>query len=227
MKRCVVNFAKGGWYPRGQERLKKSLKDVGFDGDFLGFTDTVELNCPSHEKVPYAFKTYSLLHCQKMGYDQVIYADASIWAVKSIDPIWEIITKQGYFFEEAGHWSGTWTKDSTLSNMGVTRDEAMKMPMFSAGFVGIDFHSEIALTFLRKWDRYARDGDSFMGAWVNTNNSMSSDPRCQGHRHDMSVASILACQLDMTLIPGGTYLAYIGPGYSKPKETACFHLRPC
>lgn len=227
IKRAVVNFASGRWYPKGQVRLGASLKKTGFTGTFLPCQDPKLIFSPKHVEVPYAFKTYAIMDALRRGFRQVIYADSSIWAVKPWDPIWKIIDEQGYFLEEAGHVAGTWTKDSVLRRMGVTRDEAMKIPMHSAGFTGLNFDKPIGVNFLMEWHRYAMDGDSFKGTWGNENGQMSKDKRCMGHRHDMSVASILRNKLGMKLSTCGTYLAYIGPGYNTPKPTVCAHLQPC
>lgn len=228
MKRVVVNYADDAkWYRRGQERQRKSMENAGGGFEYIGFTDNRNIGAPPHWSVPYAFKTYALMYCLNKGYDQAIYVDASIYAVKSWEPIWEKIAQQGHYFEESGHWAGNWTKDSVLQRLGVTRDEAMKIPMFSAGFTGLNFRNELALEFLRRWHECACDGDSFKGTWDNENLQMSKDPRCKGHRHDMSVASILAYKLGMELGKGGTFLAYIGPGYKPAPPSAVAYLRPC
>jgi len=226
MKRAVVNFAKGAWYPKGQARLRDSLKKVGEAAEFVALTDTNAFGCPSHTEMPYAFKPYALEHARKLGYGQAIFADASVWAVKPWGPVWDKVNEQGYYFEEAGHWTGTWTNDNALAKQGLTRDDAMKIPMFSAGFVGLDFSNETAMAFLNDWMAAARDG-SFRGAWTNKTKSESQDPRCQGHRHDMAMASIIAWKHKMKLGSGGSFLAYVGPGYSSPKDSVVAHLQPC
>jgi hypothetical protein len=224
--KVVCNFASGAWYPKGQVRLCQTLKDTGYEGEFLVSQNPNDIPCPTHQEVPYAFKTHILMKALNLGYDMAIYCDSSIYAVKPWNPIWELIEKNGYFFEECGHLAGTWTKDSVLKRMGVTRDQAMSIPMFSAGFTGLNFKNEKAVEFLRQWHGYACDGDSFKGQWNNKNMAMSRDPRCQGHRHDMSVASIIAWKMGMPIGRGGTYLAYIGPGYGTPAETVVAHLCP-
>ena len=226
-KQCVVNFASGAWYPKGQVRLRTSLIKNGYDGDFILCQNPKNINSPTHQEVPYAFKTHLLMEALRLGYEQVIFADSSIYAVKSWKPIWNLIASQGYFIEAAGHWTGTWTKDSVLNRMGYTRDEAMEVPMYSAGFTGLNFKDETALKFLHEWHKYACDGDSFKGTWGNENGQMSKDPRCKGHRHDMSVASLLANKYKMKISTGGTYLAYIGNAYGTPKESVVAHLQPC
>jgi hypothetical protein len=227
LKRAVCNFASGKWYPRGQERLRHSLIKVGFKGDVLRCQDPKKIGSPTHAQVPYAFKTHSLMNAMNRGYDQAIYADSSIWAVKPWTPVWDIITKQGYYFEEAGQWTGVWTKDSVLRKFGITRDQAMTIPMFTAGFTGLDFRNKRAVEFLREWHRFACDGESFKGTWGNENGQMSQDKRCKGHRHDMSVASLLAWKMGMKLGKGATFLCYIGPAYRPPKDTVVAYLQPC
>ena len=227
MKKCIVNFAEGAWYPKGQARLKTSLEQVGFDGDFIGYKSHVQLECPPHSEVPYGFKPHALYKAMKMGYDLAIYADASIFARKDPAEIFNVVNSEGYFFEAAGHWTGTWCKDEALESLKVTRDEAMKIPMLTAGFVGLNFHSMKALTFLDCWLYYARDGISFPGPWWNKNQEASADPRVQGHRHDMTAASVLADRLAMKLHECGTYLAYVGKQYAKPKDSVIFLLQPC
>ena len=227
MRKAIVNFASGRWYPRGQVRLQKSLRDTGFDGKFFGFQDTKLIGGPLHQKVPYAFKIYSIKYAWTHGFDAIIYADASIWAVRPWNPVWEIVESQGYYFEEAGQWSGTWTKDGLLNKMGVTRNEAMEIPMLTAGFTCLNMQSDIGKEFFKEWWKYADDNYSFCGTWGNENRQMSRDPRCKGHRHDMSVASILAHKMGMKLGKGGTFLAYIGPAYNKPKDSVIAYLQPC
>ena len=94
--RAIVNFAKGGWYPRAQERLKISLKDCEIPQFY--FTDESQFNSPTHQQNPYAFKLYAFEYLKKQGYTQILWVDASMWAVKDPTPCdrdWE--TKLWYF----------------------------------------------------------------------------------------------------------------------------------
>lgn len=227
MKIAVVNYASGSWYPRGQKRLRDSLVEFGKGMEFIGFDDHRNFGSPPHGEVPYAFKTFALKYCMDKGYDAAIFADSSIFAVKPWKPVVDILMDQGYYVEEAGHLAGTWTKDSALERLGIDRDAAMKIPMFSAGFTCLNFRNKIAVDFLERWHSFACDGDSFKGTWGNENGQMSKDPRCKGHRHDMSIGSIVAWQMGMKLGSGGHFLAYIGKGYGAPQETVIAHLKPC
>ena len=68
--------------------------------------------------------------------------------------------------------------------------------MISSGVVGLSRKSAVAMEFLRRWQAASAKG-LFRGEWTNDTKSESTDPRCRGHRHDQSAASIIATQLGM------------------------------
>ena len=226
-KVAFVNFAsKNGWYLQGQERLKKYWESFGNGYDLICFQDEDQIGSPKHSDNPYAFKVYAMQAVRDMGYDIVVYMDASMWPVTSVQPLIDWIEQKGYLMEEAGHWSGTWANDRSLEYFKMSRDEAMKIPMFSAGMLGLDFRSELCREFFARW-KNACQGGIFRGGWQNRDKSESQDPRCQGHRHDMTCASIIAKgQLSMEYSPGGHFLSYIGTVYGQPSKTSIFHLQP-
>jgi hypothetical protein len=147
-----------------------------------------------------------------MGYEQVLWLDASVVFVKHSQAIFDWIQKYGFFFEEAGHLVSTWCNDRTLEYFGLSRDEASTMPMFSAGFTGLDFTNPIAIEFFDKWKQSMLDGQ-FLGEWSN-------------HRHDMTCASIIANKMGLVknYSSGGNYFAYSGSGYGQPKESVICNL---
>lgn len=206
--RCIVNLATGK-YIEGQYRLRHSITS----NDFISFQSESEVGAPPHHENPYAFKVYAIEKVRDMGYDQILWLDASIYAVKDITPVWDWLDKHDIFMEEAGHWAGTWSPQYVLDYFNTTKDEAMKMPMFSAGFLGLDFRKEISREFFARWKNAMLAG-MFKGSWDIT-------------RHDMVCASIIANQMGLVdrYSTGGQFFAYIGPGYSEPKPTACFYLK--
>jgi hypothetical protein len=212
VRRCIVNLATGK-YIDGQYRLLSSLDGYFGDPFLLNYTHEFQVGAPSHSDNPYAFKIYAIEEAQRYGCNQILWLDASLYAVKDISPVWQWLDDHDIFLEEAGHWAGTWSPQYVLDYFKITKDEAMKMPMFSAGFVGLDFRKEISREFFARWKNAMLAG-MFKGSW--------SD-----HRHDMTVGSIIANQMGLVdrYSPGGQFFAYVGPGYSEPKPTACFHLR--
>ncbi len=208
---AIVNLATER-YIKGQERLKQSLIDNNFNGDFFGYIGEESVGSPKHTENPYAFKIYAINRVREIGYTKILWLDASVYAVKNVQPVFDWLEDKGIFMEEAGHWCSTWTNDETLAYFGITREEAMQIPMYSAGISGFDFENEISLTHFTHWEQAMLDG-YFKGSWGN-------------HRHDMSCGTLVSNELGITNLysSGGQFFAYVGQGYSEPKETAVFHL---
>lgn len=203
----VVNFATKQ-YHRPQQRLVKSL--IGHKA--LIFTD-YQPGWPTHQQSPYEFKLNAIEEAFKLD-DVVMWADSSLWLVGDLGRIEHLIINDGYYLEEAGHWIGSWCNQFTRDYFNLTEDEA-RVPgggfMFSAGFVGLTRKSELAMEFFRQWKAAAKAG-CFVGSHAD-------------HRHDMTAGSIIAKRLGMKYQSGGSHVAYVGSGYSKPKDGVVFLLQ--
>jgi hypothetical protein len=214
VRKCVINFAAGSWYPAGQRRLLASLRDVGFDGDALASSSESELGAPPHIASPYAFKPFALREAVARGYELVIWADASVWAIRDIQPMFAHLERYGwmFFFNCA---AGTWTSDACLRSFGIDRDRAMSIPMLMGICMGWNMREPKCREFLRVWLEKAVDGSTFPGSWTNHHHEVSRDPRVLGHRHDQSAASLIAWQLGMNFVaPEETHFQY----YENPRR---------
>ena len=189
-------------------RLKQSLKGQG-----LFFTEYGQIGSPTHQQSPYQFKIHAIEKAFEHD-DVILWCDSSLWLTGDLSVIENHILEDGYLMTEAGHWVGTWTNAHTRNYFKLTSEEA-KVPggyfMFSAGFLGLDKRSPVAMEFFRQWKASALAG-CFRGDW-------------NDHRHDMTCGSIIAQRLGMKYQPGGKYLSYIGPGYSEPQPTSVFNLQ--
>lgn len=202
-KRCVVNLATAQ-FRSGQTRLHSAMLRYNQDIPLLLFGNEYEVFAPPHRENPYAFKIYAIDAAREMGYDQVLWFDSSVYPVGSLAPVFDWLTEKGIFLEEAGHYLGQWSNDETLNYFKISRQDAMKMPMLSAGFIGFDFRNPISLEFFAEWKESMRNG-MFKGLWEN-------------HRHDLTCASAIANLKG--LVPlyshGGQFFAYVGPGFGEP-----------
>lgn len=202
----VVNFSTPN-YARAQNRLLTSLNGHAS----LMFKTYESIDSPTHQQSPYEFKIHAIEKAFEYD-DIVLWVDSSMYLRGDLSKIEEIIKRDGFFGEEAGHWAGRWTNDHTRKYFKVT-DEEMKQEaggilMFSAGLLGLNLKNEKAMEFFYKWKESAKAG-CFSGDWSN-------------HRHDMTCASIIAQRLGMKYQRGGSHLAYIGPGYSQPEPGIVF-----
>lgn len=216
MDKCIINLATGR-YIKGQARLAQSIPDV----PKLFWQNESEIGAPPHNQNQYAFKIFGFREAERQGYRFVLWLDASVWAVRDTQPIFDHIKEYGYIMQYAGHNCGRWANDKCLEHFGITRDEAEKMPMYgNAGFLGLDLHDLTATNFLMLWEKAMQNG-IFKGSWDNRHQTESKDPRCAGHRHDMVTGSIIANQLDMKYQDSGDWLVYAPPD-KQVKETVIF-----
>lgn len=211
-KRCVVNFANNE-YRSGQRRLAEAMRRHAPNIPLLLWGSEAELFAPLHKDNPYAFKIYAIQAAREMGYEQILWVDASVYPVKSIEPVFDWLTDKGIFLEEAGHYAGQWANEVQLKYFNITKEEGMTMPMFSAGFCGFDFRNPISQEFFAEWKEAMNNG-IFKGRWEDS-------------RHDMTAGSIIANK--QGLLPlyskGGSFFAYIGEGFGQPKDSVVFHLQ--
>lgn len=212
-RRCIVSFAnKNGNYIKGIARLGESLRN-NFNGEFLAFVNEYALGCPPHSVMPYGFKIHGIQKAIDAGFDQILWLDSSCYAIKNVEKIFTVIEAEGFIFQEAGHMLGTWTNDVTLKHFGISRDQAMNIPMIgNAGFLGLNMRNAQAKQFFIRWKQAYQDG-LFHGSWSNEHKSESQDERCKGHRHDMSCSSALVHTMGLSHLikPGDQWLQYAGP----------------
>lgn len=234
MKKAIVTFANNEErYIKGQKRQEQSLKAVGWDGDYFAFNSFTEIGSPDHDDVPYAFKPYAIDKVRKMGYDVVIWMDAPVYAIKSLHRLEKTLTFSADYpsfpangpvllFDNLGFTIGDYTSDACLEIMGMTRNDSFQLPMIMACVMGFDFRVDYARRFFDQYLNAVTKG-AYEGDWKNDNGQVSKDPRVKGHRHDQSVASIIAAQMDIKpLHPHSTYFAYHGnPGHLPHAETVC------
>jgi len=216
--RVILNFAKDGNYLKGQKRLSDSLNNHGYRSARMFYTDETELGSEPHFENPYNFKIHAFDKAIAAGYTYILWVDASVYTVRPVAPLFEIIEREGYIMQEAGHMAGSWTNDKTLEYFGVTRDEAMNMPMYgNAGLLGLNTNNKTAMDFYSAWRQSMIDG-MFKGAWHNNDKTESDDERCKGHRHDMSCGSIIANRLGMKYYKGDEILQYTYGVDREPKS---------
>ena len=186
-KRCVINLSTEKYW-KGQDRLVKSIYKYS-DYVVFAYSNVEDVGAPPHKENNYAFKPYSFIKAYEMGHRQILWLDASIRAIKGIKPIFDIIDKDGYFFQNSGWINSRWTNDRALEYFGTNEGE-----MLSSGVLGLDLDSEIGYKFFDQWTQAMRDG-IFNGDWDN-------------HRHDQTCASLIAYKLGMKLQDGNTFFVY-------------------
>lgn len=208
MKRAIISLAtERGNYYKGLCRLAESLRH-NFSGDFIGFMGEASVGAPKHLDNPYAFKIYAHKIVRDMGYDQVMWLDSSVYSIKPVDRVFDLLDDTGVIMQEAGCYVGQWCNDETLKYFDINREQAMQMPCYgNAGFLAFDWRKFWARNFFLPWEKAMLDG-MFKGSWSN-------------HRHDLTCGSIIANQMHLKYIPGNEILQYAAPTDTPNNETIC------
>ena len=232
MKRCVVSFANAQLhYGKGVRRIERFLKKKSFNGDFLYWIAHEEYppGCPSHGKHPYAFKPWCFSQARGQGYDCVLWIDASVIPL-DLGPIFAKIQNQGYYFMESSfknRKAGEMCSDAALENFGMSRQEALKVRQVESGCLGVNFQSPKAQIFFQRWMEKSLDGVSFKGysgrimsektKAINSNlhQFASKHPRVLGHRHDQTIAALIAYSLKMKIDKVNTNQIFVDRMYVK------------
>lgn len=192
---AFVSFA-SGTYKEPQKDLVQSIRKYNPEVPVFAFTDFQEIGSPSHRDNPYAFKVYCVDKLRKCGYKTIFWCDSVLRLTQPIDTLLSDIHERGVYLQKDGWNSAQWANDKCLEYFGLTRDQAESIGSAYACFMAFDFTNPITETFFTKWKQACDDG-IFKGAWNNSQQTESKDPRCRGHRHDQVCAEIIGNQLEI------------------------------
>ncbi len=186
-KRIVVSVADTPHYRRGQERLRAALNEMGETSLCFSY---VPAGWPQHSEIPYGFKACALQFAADRGHRTLIWADAAIYPLRSLEPLWERIERDGYWFSANGYSNYEWTADGaypdlfekelTIGGQGYDRawtiEEAkrankLSIPHVVATAFGISLDHEIGRQFLAEYYRLATTTKAFCGPWINSNHA--------------------------------------------------------
>jgi hypothetical protein len=190
MTRRVVVSVATDHYVKGQNRMAAILDAM--DVDRLFFRGTLPEGCPPHSEVQYAFKAHALAQAADLGFETLIWADACIYPLKSLDALFEKIESEGAWISENGYTNAEWTADSAYPDLfreeyirhqlsgprDVNRDaefvEKMRpvnrlIPHVVATAFGLSVNHRVGNAILVEYERLAKETKAFCGPWTNAN----------------------------------------------------------
>ena len=230
--RAVVNVATGS-YVRGQERLTEWC--AAHDVEYFTWRDQIPAGSPSHKDVPYAFKAYALRSAQAGGAKTLLWADACILPIRSLEPLWERIERNGYWIGNNGWTNYEWTADSAYAELFASTLKGLerlfleddlrllnrRIPHVVATTFGLSLEHPIGRAILDEYFRLASSTKAFCGPWKNTNYAGQGDLRdvcgpsdVRGHRHDQTALSVIAWRFRCELTNSPDIFAY-APGQTE------------
>lgn len=202
MGRAVVNVAaEDERFRAGQARLVETLR--ARREDFIVW-EQLPIACPRHVDVPFAFKAYAL-NLAARRWQTLLWCDSSILPIRPLEPLWERIERDGYWFANNAGWSNyQWTADSAYPELfpevfreavdadpiAWSRTMNRHIPHVVATAFGISTAHPKGRKFLDEYYRLASETQAFCGPWVNgpkyhdnPRQAPCGPPDVLGHRH--------------------------------------------
>ena len=181
--RCIVNAAYGSWYPKGQERMIKTVREYGYTGDII----TDYHNEHFDPKSPYTVKAAAMVNAMRKGYTTLLWLDCSVFALKNIDPLFELIEKESVYFWRSGWNLAQSAADSDLAYAGWTRDEAELLYECASGMVGVNLLDQ---RVRRLMDIFIDANSKGVCSTSRHHDNQSKDPRFKFARQDQTALTI-------------------------------------
>lgn len=213
-RRLVVNVATHGYVPL-QQGLARSLAAVGYPPEGVRlWTDRLPPESPPHAEAPYAFKLFAFREAARAGAATVLWVDSPCRFTSPPDALFERIEREGHLLVAGDERLGHWASDECLAAYGLTRDQALELPLMNGSLIGLD----LAHPRSRAWldELFAALGRGLFAGPYFTEHApaalrarkpgkpvgfVSPDPRCWGHRHDEAVGTCAARRLGLSLVP--------------------------
>lgn len=214
MSRAVVTVATGS-YRNGMNRLTDRLQALG--EIHITFDDLPE-GSPAHNDIPYAFKPAAMELAAAEGFDMLMWADACIYPVSDLDPIWYEAEKHGAWISRNGWMNNQWTADAAYKTLfpGEHIDTARilnsRIPHVVATAFAVSLRHASGMALLDEYVRLGMETRAFCGPWKNGpgvgRQSPCGGPEVLGHRHDQTALSVLAYRHSIPLTDPPEFFAY-------------------
>ena len=162
---CIVLYSTFNRnYPKGLKRLLKHILESDFKGHVLyrlGGWPNAEGGSLPLAHVPYAFKVAYFKEAQRLGFKRILWLDAAVLPLVSLNEIFDIIQDKGCFVLEAGPKLDGYLNAPTAAYFGLSLHQTKEIPFCSAGLFGVDLSQKVGKTIIDRWYRAASDPDAF------------------------------------------------------------------
>lgn len=226
MSRAITSVAVGDRYRPYGERLRESLKVFLAGAEFRMHTEWPP-GSPTHSNRHYSFKWWAVKYAIDQGARYVMWLDAACQVIADLEPIWQEIQKRGVYIVHGDHILGEWISDQALAHFGMSRDQAMKLPLCGGAIVGLDMERIKAKKFYEQWGQIAasplmmcshsKHDPKAMKSVIMSDGPKeivySTDARVKGHRSDESCFSVMVKQMGIETVWVRDWNRVIRSGY--------------
>jgi hypothetical protein len=152
---CIVLYSSFNFeYPKAIKNLINTIKNSDFKGHIIyrigGWPD-LEGGSLIFSHIPFAFKICAFKEAERLGYKNALWLDASVMPLKSLNKVFDIINKQGYFTFLSDFNIKELCNREVCEVLGVNFDEAANIPGYIAGILGFNFKNKQGLAAVNRW----------------------------------------------------------------------------
>ncbi len=227
--RVVVSFATGR-YVKGQWRLIDRMGDLG--EQVMAWTDEAIPGCPAHEERPYAFKAAALDYAAASGFKRLLWCDACIYPLGTLERIWDHAATYGAWISKNGWRNDQWTAEWAYEHLQVTPEQNGRFHHVIATAFAVDLTTAAGRWILSRYIDICLKTPALVGPWKNgpiegprspktvPRQAPCGDPALVlGHRHDQTVLSAVAGRWGLKLTDPPDFIAYGKVGTEQDPRT--------
>ncbi len=151
-------------YVGGLKRLISFVKRSDFKGHILyrvGGWPNIKGGSLNLAHVPYAFKPSFFKEAERLGYKRVLWLDAAILPIVSLNSIFKTIQEKGYFVMGNSHMIGQYMNEAAAQAFGIHLQDTYQIPSCSAGLLGVDLTNARARQVIERWYALAHHASAF------------------------------------------------------------------
>lgn len=182
----MINAAIGGWYPRGTDRLVRSMIYHGWKYDILEWKNET-INEYYQPGNPYTIKAAAFAEAMRQGYTHILWMDCSLWITNNPNVLMQQIDAEGGLFIRSGFNLAQTAADDDLNFACMTRDSAEQLPELWSCIFGVNLETDEGRSFAFIFLEAAKKG---IFNTPRTHSNMSADPRFLHARQDQTAATI-------------------------------------
>lgn len=168
---CIVSYSSyNKMYYSYIDTIPESLKKFGFNGYFYsrkgGYPNPTGKEV-QYAGVPYAFKIFLMLEAQKLGFNKIIWLDASIQPLRDPTPLFAQLEKQGsllfdYTDEQAKRCLFPKTRQLLKD---LTTTDAIAGQHINTAIFGLVMDAEKVKKFIEAYYKYVEMGTPFISCY--------------------------------------------------------------
>lgn len=185
-KGILINAAWGTWYPRGSQRLERSLVHHGWEHE-MKFWRNETINSFFDPAFPYTIKAAAVAQALWDGYTHILWMDCQLWVTGNPNVLMHYIDNEGGLFIRSGFNLAQTADDNDLAFANINRDEAESLPELWSCVFGFNINTRQGKTFAH-WFLDAAKNGVFSTSRLHANGSR--DKRYLFARQDQTAATI-------------------------------------